>query len=394
MEKTAMPLPAPVLHILGKLEAAGFRADVVGGAVRDFLLGRASEDYDITTAATPEEIKSVFSELRTIDTGLKHGTVSLLLDNTTYEITTYRVDGEYLDSRHPSEVFFTRRIEDDLSRRDLTVNAMAYSPCHGFTDLFGGIDDLKARRVRAVGAPKKRFTEDALRVLRALRFAARLDFEIEEKTEEALWECAPRLAHVSVERIFAELMKLLAGRGAYRVLKSHAELFLSVLPEMKVLSLPEERRFAGASAQLRFVALFRTAGAEAFWRATARLKTDSEIRDLGAILLENVDKLEVTRVAVKRALAAFGEKKTRALFAFASLLGISEGGEELLDEVIASGECYSLAALRVRGGDVTALGVRGADVGELLSKLLELVILGELPNEREALLGALADLAK
>lgn len=210
-----MQIPKQVERILLQLEEHGYEAYAVGGCVRDMLLGREPEDWDITTSARPEEVRQVFA--RTIDTGLQHGTVTVVLDRTGYEITTYRIDGEYEDGRHPKEVAFTRDLKEDLKRRDFTINAMALSRSGELVDPFGGREDLKAGVVRCVGDPSERFSEDALRLLRAVRFAAQLDFTIEERTKLALREEAPRLSCVSRERVQAELTKTLLSRHPERL---------------------------------------------------------------------------------------------------------------------------------------------------------------------------------
>lgn len=193
-----------ILHIL---EKAGYEAYVVGGCVRDSILGRSPDDWDITTSAKPEQVKALFH--RTVDTGLQHGTVTVLMEKEGYEVTTYRVDGEYEDGRHPKEVTFTASLKEDLKRRDFTINAMAYNPSSGLVDLFGGLEDIERKIIRCVGDPLERFTEDALRIMRAVRFSAQLGFTIEEETRKALKVLAPNLKHVSAERIQVELVKLL-----------------------------------------------------------------------------------------------------------------------------------------------------------------------------------------
>jgi tRNA nucleotidyltransferase (CCA-adding enzyme) len=213
-----MKHPTYIKNCIELLSKSGHSAYAVGGAVRDSLLQKSPSDWDVTTSATPDEILSVFSDFRTIPTGIKHGTITVLFDedNIRYpvEITTFRVDGEYKDSRHPESVSFSKSIQDDLSRRDFTVNAMAYNESDGIIDLFGGMDDLEGKIIRAVGDPEKRFCEDALRILRAFRFAAQLEFEIEEKTLEGAIKCAPLLKNIARERISEELKRLLSSSGA------------------------------------------------------------------------------------------------------------------------------------------------------------------------------------
>ncbi|MDO4337936.1 MAG: CCA tRNA nucleotidyltransferase [Eubacteriales bacterium] len=202
-----LEIPSKVEQILHILENNGYEAYAVGGCVRDSVLGRTPDDWDITTSAKPEQVKALFR--RTVDTGLQHGTVTVLMDKEGFEVTTYRVDGEYEDARHPKEVTFTASLEEDLKRRDFTINAMAYNPVRGIVDLFDGMEDLKKGVIRCVGNPRERFTEDALRILRAVRFSAQLGFQIEERTRDALRVLAPNLEHVSAERIQVELVKLL-----------------------------------------------------------------------------------------------------------------------------------------------------------------------------------------
>ncbi|MCR4695767.1 MAG: CCA tRNA nucleotidyltransferase [Lachnospiraceae bacterium] len=202
-------LPENVKNIIEELNKAGFEAYAVGGCVRDSILGRIPNDWDITTNAKPLDVKSIFR--RTVDTGLKHGTVTVLIGKEPYEVTTYRIDGEYEDSRHPKEVSFTSDLKEDLLRRDFTINAMAYNDTDGLVDIFGGMEDIEAKVIRCVGEPKERFSEDALRLLRAIRFAAQLGYNIEEKTYEAIKELSPTLKNISAERIQAELNKILVS---------------------------------------------------------------------------------------------------------------------------------------------------------------------------------------
>ncbi|MDY3846408.1 MAG: HD domain-containing protein [Eubacteriales bacterium] len=239
-KKLNMPLPPEVTKIIERLENYGYEAYAVGGCVRDFVCGRKIHDYDITTSATPEEIKNVFSDMRLIPTGERHGTVSVIFNDKSIkekqiEITTYRIDGEYIDSRHPTEVIFTRKLAEDLSRRDFTVNALAYNPRVGIVDVFGGIDDIKNKIIRAVGDAKKRFEEDALRILRALRFSSVLGFDIEKTTSDALISHAHLLSHISSERIREEFSKLLLGENAVEILRKYHSVISVFIPEIKSL---------------------------------------------------------------------------------------------------------------------------------------------------------------
>ncbi|MBP5463184.1 MAG: CCA tRNA nucleotidyltransferase [Lachnospiraceae bacterium] len=233
-------MPADAVRIIEKLEQAGYEAYAVGGCVRDSVLGREPEDWDITTSASPEQVKAIFP--RTIDTGIEHGTVTVMEHHVGYEVTTYRVDGRYEDGRHPSSVTFTRNLDEDLLRRDFTINAMAYNPHTGLVDRYDGMGDLARKCIRCVGVPEERFAEDALRILRALRFASQLGFEIEEHTLAAMKKLAPRLEAVSAERVRVELVKLLAGEHPELMITAYETGATSiVLPEWDVMMETEQK---------------------------------------------------------------------------------------------------------------------------------------------------------
>lgn len=243
-----MVLPENISRALDMLESAGHEAWVVGGCVRDSLMGIIPHDYDITTSALPAETEQVFAGYRLIETGLKHGTVTVLTDGSPIEITTYRVDGEYRDSRRPERVTFTRNLRDDVSRRDFTMNGIAYNPKQGYFDEFGGADDIKAGVIRCIGKPEKRFREDALRILRGLRFSASLGFEIEENTARAMHDTRELLNKISAERVFSELCGLLTGRN------SHRNIFrvLTEFRDIAAVIIPEFRECAGFAQHSRF----------------------------------------------------------------------------------------------------------------------------------------------
>ncbi len=227
-----MEIPQNIQFVLNRLEAAGYEAYIVGGCVRDSLMGVVPHDFDITTSALPEETKRVFADLRVIETGIKHGTVTVLVEREPVEITTYRIDGGYADGRHPDEVQFTRSLAEDVARRDFTMNGIAYSPTRGLFDSFGGAEDIRRGIIRCIGNPDKRFSEDALRILRALRFAAVLGFEIEPATAQSIRSNRGLLKNVSGERILVELEKLLCGRNAGGVLRGYPEVFAEIIPEL------------------------------------------------------------------------------------------------------------------------------------------------------------------
>ena len=225
-------LPSPVEQAIGRLNAAGYEAYAVGGCVRDSLMNRTPNDWDITTSATPEQTRAVFDGVSVIETGIRHGTVTVLLDGQPLDITTYRIDGSYSDSRHPDEVRFTASLKEDLARRDFTVNALAYHPNAGIVDCFGGVEDLTQNIIRCVGEPDKRFTEDALRVMRGVRFASQLSFSLEPATEISLRKHAPLLQKVAAERLRVELMKLLCGPQVLKILLDFPHVLGQLIPEL------------------------------------------------------------------------------------------------------------------------------------------------------------------
>ena len=384
-------LPEKVEYILSTLESAGYRADIVGGSVRDFLLGKTPGDYDITTSALPDEVKSVFSGERTVDTGIRHGTVTLVLDGTPYEITTYRFDGEYNDSRHPSSVSFTRKIEDDLMRRDFTVNAMAYSPRHGLTDLYGGRADLSARVIRAVGDADTRFSEDALRILRAVRFAAVLGFAVEPGTAEAALRKKQLLFNISAERIYIEWRKMLSGDFAFPILIDFSAIFAEIIPELSILTLPNESEFRRAGYISRMLSLFALSAENptvAFESVAKRLRIDNYTRDLSISLLSSLGKFSLSSdIEITRALREIGAPATRELINLEILLGRADKTSPTrLDSLLSNGVVYKLSDLAVGGNDLVALGVKGREIGIMLDTLLTQVIDGGVSNEPNDLL--------
>ena len=386
-----MNLPKNVLYVIEALEASGFSADVVGGAVRDFLLGTPSFDYDITTSATPEEVKRTFAGHRTLDTGIKHGTVTLMLDGVGYEITTYRTDGAYADGRHPDTVSFTRSLTEDLARRDFTVNAIAYNPRRGYTDPFSGIPDIERRIIRAVGEPERRFSEDALRIMRAVRFASKLGFAIEPETAEALRRLAPTLDKISRERIHVEWRKLLAGKDAYAVISEYREVISAAIPELSGLPLPPSYTFIDTEPEVRELLLFAMSDTprESFSSAMHTLRCDNKTRVLGETVLSAISvPLPSTRPAVAEFLSRSSHEVLDVYLKLSELLGvISEADADKISEIATDGNLvYSVSQLAVSGNDLMHEGLRGREVGEKLEMLLHRVMLGECENTRVALL--------
>ncbi len=411
-------IPEAAGEIIRRLEKNGYEAYVVGGCVRDLLLGREPEDWDITTSALPQQIKQVFR--RTVDTGIQHGTVTVLLGDQGYEVTTYRVDGAYHDGRHPDSVTFTPNLEEDLKRRDFTINAMAYNRRSGFVDCFGGTEDLRRGRIRCVGDPMERFGEDALRILRAIRFSAQLGFQIETDTYKAICRTAPRIAQVSQERIQAELTKILrsahpdhmrlvwetgispfigplfdalCGRlyGAGAAERLHGECLPVQVPPLK---------------HMRWAAFLRMGSAEEAAQVLRELKLDNDtifrVRALVEWLRrpaggpEGEDKGVIRHVMGQLGPALFQELLTLKL----CLEGggqVPERSGELLrirclsEEILRDGDCISLKQLAVGGREVMAAGVApGRAVGETLNRLLELVLEDPSRNTREYLLKQIA----
>lgn len=376
-------LPENVKYIIRRLNEAGHEAYAVGGCVRDSLLNREPKDWDITTSALPEEVKSIFS--RTIDTGIEHGTVTVMLDHTGYEVTTYRIDGKYSDSRHPDSVSFTRSLSEDLLRRDFTINAMAYGE-EGLVDLFGGQEDLSNRIIRCVGDAMQRFDEDSLRILRALRFSAQLNFDIDPDTARAAGILAGKLVNVSAERIREELAKLLVSPHPDRLLKlTEYGIIPIILPELKPVlegstsaSLMEKLQASPQSTFIRWALLLIPSGCAK--EILLRLKYDN-------LTVNTVTKLErfadcpipsKSAVEMRRLMNRFGAEDMSLLFDFRKALNPDtdfSAAEALCREITLRGDCTEISSLRINGNDLIALGVPvGRDIGRVLDYLLDRVI--------------------
>jgi len=397
--KLHLPIPKQAESIIERLEANGFEAYVVGGCVRDSLLGREPGDWDITTQATPGEVKSLFG--RTIDTGIAHGTVTVMRGRKAYEVTTYRIDGTYEDGRHPKEVSFTPDLEEDLKRRDFTINAMAYSHRTGLVDIFGGEKDLGEKRIRCVGNPRDRFGEDALRILRALRFSAQLGFEIDPETRKALRDLAPSLRHISKERIQAELTKLLlsANPDDIRMVFEDgiAPWISKTFAQIKQEDVRLSRKFP-ANVPLR-------------WAALLRYQTEDKAQDVLREL--KMDNGTIARVKLlvrwwQRPVGTDekGIRKTMSQMpgdAYDDLLAMKQacgGSPESLKDLEAitrltglirsRGDCISLNTLAVTGKDLISKGMKpGKAMGQALGVLLDMVLEDPGKNEKEELLAEL-----
>lgn len=435
---TKMQIPEHVSWIIHRLQQAGYEAYAVGGCVRDSLLGRKPEDWDITTSAKPEQVKALF--LRTIDTGILHGTVTIMMDKTGYEVTTYRVDGEYEDGRHPKHVTFTASLIEDLKRRDFTINAMAYNEEEGIIDAFDGKGDLEKGLIRCVGVAEERFTEDALRMMRAVRFAGQLGFAIEKETENAIVKLASNLKKISAERVQTELVKLLISAHPQR-LRTMYETGITavVLPEFDKMMETEQKNphhcysvgehtirameMVEGDKVLRLTMLLhdvskpecRTAdeegidhfhghpvkGADKAKEILRRLKFDNAtIQKVCALVRYHDENPPLQENAVRRAIVRTGREQYPAIFEVKRAdikaqstykqqekLAYVDAYEKIYQEILKKEQCLAIADLAVNGKDLIALGVKsGPALGKILKELFEVVLEEPEKNTRETLL--------
>lgn len=432
-------LPETVKEIIARLNARGHEAYAVGGCVRDSVMGVEPEDWDVTTSATPGEVKACFE--RVVETGAAHGTVTVNYGGMPVEVTTFRVDGAYSDSRHPDSVTFTRRLEDDLARRDFTINAMAFHPRSGIVDPFGGQGDIRRKCVRCVGDAHMRFEEDALRILRALRFASALGFTLDAGTAEALRLRRGSLTHIAAERVQSELNKLLCGKAVRPVMEAYAGVIGVVLPEILPCVGFEQHSVyhcydvyghtlraleqVDPQKKLRLAVLLHDIGKPASFtmgkdgrghfyghahqsvalaqKILSRLKYDNATQNRVLTLVKYHDAdIQPEKPSVKRWMRLIGAEafeQTLEVMRADALAQQAQSGRKRLERiaqvkaaceaVLANGECYELSGLALKGGDLLEAGIaEGPALGGLLVGLLERVIDGELPNEREALLQA------
>lgn len=393
-------LPSKVQQILHTLHEGGYEAYIVGGCVRDSILGRKPEDWDITTSAKPSEVKRLFR--RTVDTGIAHGTVTVLLGADGFEVTTYRIDGEYQDSRHPSEVRFTKSLAQDLERRDFTINAMAYD--EGLVDLFCGMQDMEDRLIRAVGDPRERFGEDALRILRAVRFSAQLDYRIEEETEKAITELAGTLEKISAERIRTELQKLLLSDHPERLADCRRYGILSVVlhelegeDDQTLQKICSCLRTAPKDVPIRLAILLHPVGEERGLGALKRLKYDNETIRQALVLIRAADEeIELSPAAVRRSIVRTGVDLMPKLFALKRSTGAGSRSyldryERIYEQVLQDGDCISIRDLSVNGNDLMReMNMKpGKELGETLQQLFEYVLEDPSCNEKSILLSRL-----
>lgn len=434
-------LPQNVRYIIETIQAAGYEAYAVGGCIRDSILGKEPDDWDITTSAEPKEIKKMFH--RTIDTGIKHGTVTVIMDKECFEVTTYRIDGKYEDSRHPNDVTFTAQLREDLRRRDFTINAIAYNEQDGLIDIFGGIQDMERKVIRCVGNARERFTEDALRMMRAVRFSAQLGYTIEEETKEAIKELSPTLQNISAERIQTELVKLLISKHPENIRTAYETgITKQIMPEFNICMETEQNNphhcysvgehiihtlsYVEPDKVLRLGMFFHdigkpptltidengithnhghaAVGEKMTVEILKRLKFDNDTIDKVRKLVRYHDyKIEPAAKSVRRAVNKIGEDIFPMLFAvkYADVMAQSMyQREEKIRElailkdvyhtILERKECLCLRDLAVSGNDLIAAGMKpGKEVGITLHKLLEVVLENPEYNQKEYLMSLL-----
>ena len=431
-----MQLSKAAQTALDILTQAGYEAYLVGGCVRDALMDIAPHDFDITTNARPEEVKRLFAGCRLVLDGEKHGTVTPVIDGETIEITTYRADGDYTDGRHPDSVSFSDRLEDDLSRRDFTINAMAWSPARGLVDLFQGAEDLASHMIRAVGDPARRFEEDGLRILRGMRFSSRLGFAVDGETAAAMHDLAQNLTRISRERIFTELTGVLQGSDAMRVLEAFHDVLFVVIPELFPMYMCPQKSvyhiydvwehtlhaldlIAPRTPLNVWCALLhdcgkpetrvrdrkgfdhypqhQAAGAKLAGRILLSLKASNAFQKDACILVQyHDDRLAadtaqylISRVGPERFESLVSLRRADIMAHAPKVFKEADaltGALERYHEILDRDECVSLKQLAVRGDDLVALGFRNAAIGDELERLLLAVVRGEAPNDRETLL--------
>lgn len=441
-------IPTQVNRALEILCGGGHSAFIVGGAVRNILMGIPVHDWDIASSALPNETLELFKDYRTVETGLKHGTVTVIIDGMSLEITTFRIENGYSDNRHPDSVDFTRRIDEDLSRRDFTVNAIAYSPQADFVDPFDGREDINRGVIRCVGEADRRFGEDALRILRALRFAAVLGFEIDPETAKSIKKNYRLLANISVERIFTELSKLLCGKNAGKILREYKEVIFYILPELAPTdgcTQSHERHVFDVwghtvaavehippEPALRFAMLFHDTGKpkckttdengvdhfyfhgkeskKIAFDAMTRLKTSNKFREHVCNLVEHHDFLpdKISKKTYKKYIARLGIDTVKELFLVREAdvsaqnpkflkesLAENEIGKKTLEEIENENACFKISDLAVNGKDLAEAGITPSPaMGEILTVLLDEVMEDKLENNKELLIKRAKQLAK
>ncbi len=425
------------------LKSKGFEAFLIGGSVRDFVMGLPIGDIDITTNATPDEVKQVFSDFRVIETGIKHGTVTVLINNEPLEITTYRSEGTYSDNRHPDSVTFSNSLADDVVRRDFTMNGIAYDFDNGFCDLVGGLQDIKNNTIRCIGDAETRFREDALRILRAMRFSSVLGFEIEEETKKAIHNCKDLLKNISAERIREEFTKLLCGENCYNVLQEFADVIAVFIPEISdCVGFEQKNRHhcydvythtlkavekSSQNSIIRLALFFHDIGkpcvahfdekgeqhyyshpkksAEITEKIMTRLRFDNDTKNKVVTLVRMHDSpimvndmTSPDRKRLKKIMSQIGSDLIFDLIEIKYCDNSAQNPEyfrgedfykqtrDIINEIINEKECFSIKHLAIDGNDLISLGYKGKKIGDTLEKCLTAVIDGKVENEKDKLL--------
>ncbi len=372
-----MNLPNNVMFVLDRLESHGFSAYLVGGCVRDYVMGIAPHDFDITTNASPDCIQECFKDVKTLDVGKKHGTITVIVDDECIEVTTYRIDGAYFDSRHPESVEFTDNIELDLARRDFTMNAVCYNPRCGYFDCFGGISDIENKLIRCVGDPYVRFEEDALRILRAIRFAARLGFEIDEMTSKAIVDKREFLLNIASERITSEIVWTLKGEYASAVVLSYSVVFEFLFPELlgKIEECCDKLSYG-------LYGLFSVLEGRDISPILKRMKLDNKtVKSVSSVVLNLPMIAKATDKAdVKKLMHSIGTEQARIGFDMLN----KHSQIQMLEEIIENNECISLSQLEIKGNDLKSV-CTGECVGQVLNMLLFEVMEDKCQNKKNVL---------
>lgn len=395
-----MDIPIEAKQVIKQLNNNGYEAYIVGGCVRDHLLGNVPKDWDITTSALPHDVKRLFTH--TFDTGIQHGTITVLIDNISFEVTTYRIDGDYKDNRHPEEVVFTDKLSGDLSRRDFTMNAIAYNDDKGFVDLFNGLDDIKSGIIRGVGIPSKRFQEDALRMLRAVRFSAQLGFKIEPATLNALIENAHLIQNISIERIRDEFTKLLISPNPNKLLLLRdTSLMKYFLPEgidiLKNEHLIPSLEISPNDITLRLSLLFNSLNKKNVSNILKRLRFDNKTNSRVSLLVEYSHlSVEPTRYEISKLLSNIGPEAFEELITLKRALKYEDNIlTELIsiyNGIIANNYCYSLKTLAINGNDLQLFNLaNGKLIGEKLQHALDIVLHEPTLNNKEILMNILKE---
>lgn len=431
-----MKLSNGALRAIELLNQAGYEAYTVGGCVRDAIMGIEINDFDVTTSATPEEMQEVFKNEKTFETGIKHGTITFVYEKENVEITTYRVDGAYEDNRHPSSVEFTRKLENDLKRRDFTMNAIVYNNKEGYIDLFGGVDDIENKKIRAIGNPVDRFNEDALRILRAIRFASKLGFDIEENTKKAMIECKHLLHNISVERIASEINKFLLGKNVKKAILENYEILGEIIPEINKMHNFDQKNDwhiydvlthtaevvdkTPPIPHLRLTSLLHDTGkvhtftidqngvghfyghneksAEIAMNYLINYKYDNFSKERVYNLVKIHDTpIDPDKIFIKKRINRIGKDCFFDLIAIKRADNLAQNPNkvrlDIIDEIekiaidVVNENCFTLGSLKLRGDDLLKNGFKpGKQIGIILNTLLEEVMEEKIPNEKEALL--------